>query len=93
MLKKRKMDDKTHKPNQKKKQKINNNNKKEEGENCSICLENINDGRTLRSCHTGEGEHPHVFHEECINHWLSLHDNNNNSCPLDRIRLFNICPI
>ena len=85
MLKKRKMDDKTNEPNQKKKQKINNNNKKEKGENCSICLENINDGRALRSCHTNEGEHPHVFHEECINHWLSLNDNNNNSCPLDRI--------
>ena len=59
----------------------------EEGEeDCSICLAPINDGRALKSCHTGEGEHPHVFHEECLNYWLSMHGNNNNSCPLDRMK-------
>ena len=62
----------------------------EEGEICAICQENINDGRPLKYCdsqsHIPTGEnpraHPHVFHQECIDHWLRLNDNNNNSCPL-----------
>ena len=66
--------------------------KEEEGEICAICQENINDGRPLKYCdsqvpsHTPTKDnpraHPHVFHKECIDHWLSLNDNNNNSCPL-----------
>ena len=66
--------------------------KEEEGEICAICQEEINDGRPLKYCdsqvpsHTPTKDnpraHPHVFHKECIDHWLSLNDNNNNSCPL-----------
>ena len=66
--------------------------KEEEGEICAICQEEINDGRPLKYCdsqvpsHTPTKDnpraHPHVFHKECIDQWLSLNDNNNNSCPL-----------
>jgi len=66
--------------------------KEEEGEICAICQENINDGRPLKYCdsqvpsHTPTKDnpraHPHVFHQECIDHWLSLNNNDNNSCPL-----------
>ncbi|KAL2229020.1 UNVERIFIED_CONTAM: hypothetical protein Sindi_1881700 [Sesamum indicum] len=43
------------------------------GGQCSVCMEGF--GGVGKQVHCG-----HVFHENCISHWLSIH----NSCPLCR---------
>ncbi|KAL3623699.1 hypothetical protein CASFOL_032515 [Castilleja foliolosa] len=48
------------------------------GRDCSVCLEGFGVGGAGKKVPCG-----HVFHENCILHWLSVHD----SCPLCRRKL------
>ena len=52
----------------------------EEEGTCTICLEPIEEGEKTKSCHSGN--HPHTFHEVCIDHWLEF--SKKNECPLCR---------
>lgn len=45
---------------------------------CSICLEDISEGKTLEVVKCG-----HFFHNDCINAWLV----NNDKCPLCRKKI------
>ena len=55
---------------------------KEEEEICPICQLPLNNGQPLRSCHPAGAYGPHIFHKDCIDQWLHMHNGNNNSCPL-----------
>ena len=51
---------------------------------CEICKDEIykddnKDDKTL-TCHKGS-QHPHTFHEECLDAELKKNNNNNNECP------------
>ena len=53
----------------------------EEVGTCAICLESIEEGQKTKSCHS-DSNHPHTFHETCIDQWLEL--SKRNECPLCR---------
>lgn len=48
---------------------------KDEEEECAVCLEEMNEKRTLVKLECGHG-----YHKECIKRWLSYKDN----CPYCR---------
>lgn len=45
------------------------------GYSCSVCMERFGSGADAKQIPCG-----HIFHSNCISHWVSLH----NSCPLCR---------
>uniref|UniRef100_A0A7S2EWX5 RING-type domain-containing protein n=1 Tax=Trieres chinensis TaxID=1514140 RepID=A0A7S2EWX5_TRICV len=48
---------------------------------CTICLDQYEEGDTV--CWAKKEECDHIFHEECISHWLQDHD----ECPLCRTNI------
>ena len=49
-------------------------------DNCSICLEPLNDRHPIKTLHTTERNVAHIFHRHCIDPWMRSQD----TCPLCR---------
>ena len=54
--------------------------KSETWDDCQICKAKIKEDDKTLTCHKGS-QHPHTFHEECLDAELKKNNNNNNECP------------